>query len=535
MRRYAFRDLPDPLTIREDTMLATLISGGRTRRGEELEARVNRAAAGMRVMGLGRGQTVAILMRNDFPCIEVSLGAERAGITAVPMNWHGSVDELLYVLQDSGARAIFAHADLLERIRARLPEHCTAVVVAVPEEIAEKYRIPAEARTVPEGLTNYEQWLRQNPADVADPTPPAFRLLYTSGSTGKPKGVMRTRSNEELAERFARTARVAHGLEIRPIRAVLTGPLYHSAPGSYASNCVRYGELLVLQPRFDADELLDLIERHRISHVHLVPTMFSRLLGLPDERKARFDPSSLRAVAHGSAMCSPDLKRAMIDWWGPIIMEYYAATETGIITACTSEQWLTHPGSVGIPPDAVQLKIVGESGETLGPGEIGEIMAQGDIVSFASYRNQPEADRELKRDGWVTLGDMGYLDAEGFLWLCDRKKDLIISGGVNIFPAEVEQCIASHPAVRDGIVFGVPDADLGEAIGAVVELKQSGTATQAQLQEHVRAQLGGLRTPQRIHFTERLPREDNGKLSRRRMRAAFLEDTRPDESASRSR
>lgn len=506
-------------------MLATLISGARTCTGEALEARMKRAAAGMRVMGLGPGHTVAILMRNDFPFIEVSLGAERAGVTAVPLNWHGSVDELLYILEDSGAQAIFAHADLCERIRQRLPQHCTVIAVAVPEEIAASYRIRAEACTVPEGLTDYEQWLRQNPVDVADPMPPAFRLTYTSGSTGKPKGVMRERGSGELAERFARTARLAHGLEIRPIRAVMTGPLYHSAPGSYASNCVRYGELLVLQPRFAADELLDLIERHRISHLHLVPTMFSRLLGLSDERKTGFDRSSLRAVTHGSAICAAEVKRAMIDWWGPIIMEYYASTETGIITGCTSEQWLAHPGSVGIPPQGVQLKIVGESGETLGPGEIGEIMAQGDIVSLASYRNQPEADRELKRDGWVTLGDMGYLDAEGFLWLCDRKKDLIISGGVNIFPAEVEQCIASHPVVRDCLVFGVPDADLGEAIGAVVELKQSGGATQAQLQEHVRAQLGGLRTPRRIHFVERLPREDNGKLSRRKMRAVFLEHT----------
>jgi long-chain acyl-CoA synthetase len=503
-------------------MLATLISGTRTRTGDELEARMKRVAAGMRALGLGRGQTVAILMRNDFPFIEVSLGAERAGVTAVPVNWHGSVDELLYTLEDSGARAIFAHVDLLERIRLRLPEHCTAIAVAVPEEVADSYRIAAEACAVPEALTDYEQWLRQSPVDVAEPMPPVFRLTYTSGSTGRPKGVMRVRGDEELAERFARTARRAHGLEIRPIRAVMTGPLYHSAPGSYAGNCARYGELLVLQPKFDAHELLDLIEHHRISHVHLVPTMFSRLLGLPDERKARFDHSSLRAVTHGSAMCPANVKRAMIDWWGPIIMEYYAATETGIITACTSEQWLAHPGSVGIPPDGVRLKIVGESGETLGPGEIGEIMAQGDIVALASYRNQPEADRELKRGGWVTLGDMGYLDAEGFLWICDRKKDLIISGGVNIFPAEVEQCITSHPAVRDGIVFGVPDPDLGEAIGAVVELTQSGTATQAQLQEHVRAQLGGLRTPRRIHFVERLPREDNGKLSRRKVRAAFL-------------
>jgi len=515
-------------------MLATLMSGARVRNGEELEARVKRVAAGLRTLGLVQGQTVAILMRNDFAFLEIMLGAERAGVTAVPLNWHASEDELAYILVDSGARALFAHADLLTRVVLRLPPGVTAIAALVPEEIARAYRVPPRDCAVPESVIDFDDWVARSAEDVEDPRPPAFRLLYTSGSTGRPKGVVRLRGGEELNARFAREAREAHGLEIRPIRAVMTGPLYHSAPGSYAANCVRFGELLVLQPKFDAEGLLDLVERHRISHLHVVPTMFNRLLGLPNERRERFDASSLRAVAHGSAMCPHEVKRAMIDWWGPVIMEYYAATEIGIVTGCSSTQWLAHPGSVGVPPASVQVRIVSEGGEVVAPSEVGDIQVRTDAAPLVSYLNQPEATQELKAgDGeWVAMGDIGYLDADGFLFLCDRRKDLVIAGGVNIFPAEVEECLLGHPAVRDAVAFGIPDSDMGEAMAAVVELRTEGQpelsaapadAVVTELQAHVRAKLGTLRAPRKILVVDRLAREDTGKLSRRKVRAAFLE------------
>lgn len=507
-------------------MLATLISGDRIRPGDELDIRAAKVATGLRAKGLGSGDVIAILMRNDFPFVEVGLGAERAGVTAVPLNWHGSVEELLHVLHDSQARVLFAHADLLEKVMAGLPAGCEPIRVPVPPEVAAAYQVPFERTQVPPGMSHYEDWLSTLEPDISAPTLPKFRLLYTSGSTGKPKGVMRLRGSEEITARFGGMARQAHGLEIRPIRAIMTGPLYHSAPNSYAINCVRFGELLVLQPKFDAQELLDLIETHRISHLHMVPTMFSRLLRLPQPRRDSFDTSTLRAVTHGAAMCPPELKKAMIHWWGPVIMEYYAATETGIITGCTSEQWLSHPGSVGIPPEGVEIKIVDDEGRTLGPGEVGEILSRSDIGALVSYRNAPEATEELHRGDWVTMGDIGYRDAAGFLWICDRKKDLIISGGVNVFPAEVEECLGSHPAVKDVIVFGIPDADLGEAVAAVVEVVEHHQATPQSLQAFVTERLGRLRAPSLIQLIDKLPREDTGKLARRKMRARLLESMR---------
>lgn len=506
-------------------MTATLISGDRRRPGDELDARIKRVAAGLHGLGLGPGDTIGILMRNDFPFFEVNFGAERAGVTAVPMNWHGSSEELIYILKDSEAKAIFAHADLLARIKQHLPARCIPIVIAVPAEIADAYRISSEDCAVPPAMQEYEQWLRAVPSDIPVPVSPVFRLFYTSGSTGNPKGVVRKRGSEEFNERFAREARLALGLEMQPVRAVMTGPLYHSAPLIYGSSCLRHGELLVLQPKFDPNQLLDLIELHHISHMNMVPTMFSRLLGLPEEVRNSFDVSTLRSVTHGGAMCPPETKRAMIDWWGNVITEYYASTETGIIAGCTSQQWLAHPGTVGVPPASVQIKIVGESGEANPPGEVGDIMVRSEVGPLVSYRNQSEATNELKAGGsgeWVMLGDIGYCDVDGFLWICDRRKDLVISGGVNIFPAEVEKGLQSHPAVEDCIVFGIPDNELGEALAAVVELRRDTHITAEQLQAHMRRKLGALRTPKRIQFVARLPREDTGKLSRRKMRDAFF-------------
>lgn len=508
-------------------MLATIRSGTRVRSGEEVQRRANAVAGGLQAMGLGQGDVVALLMRNDIAFIEIMLGAERAGVTAVPLNWHGSLDELRHILDDSEAKVVFAHADLIGKY-AELVASCTKVIgVEVPAELAQAYNVPESACQVPDFVAEWESWLMEAPTDVDQPLPQAFRLLYTSGSTGKPKGVLRRRGPDGAAEELAKTAREAHGLEIRPIRAVMTGPLYHSAPNSYALNCVRHGELLVLQPKFDAAELLELIELHNITHLHAVPTMFSRLLALPQEKREAHKLDSLRAVAHGSAMCPTAVKKAMIDWWGPVFFEYYAATETGIITCIDSHEWLAHPASVGRPPAGVSIRIVGPEGTALPPGQQGEIQLLSKVASLVEYKGLPEASRELLlEDGWATLGDIGYTDQDGYLWLCDRKKDLVISGGVNIFPAEVEQCLVGHPAVTDAIAFGVADDDMGEVICASIATNDPASVTEDSLRQWVRDRLGSLRTPKRIRIVTRLPREDTGKLARRKARDAFLADVR---------
>ncbi|MET0209888.1 MAG: AMP-binding protein, partial [Burkholderiaceae bacterium] len=322
--------------------------------------------------------------------------------------------------------------------------------------------------------------------------------------------------------------RVAHGMEAGPMRAVMTGPLYHSAPYAYALNCARMGELLVLQPRFDAAELLDLIGQHSISHLHAVPTMFARLLDLPEARKAAADVSSLRSVAHGAAMCPVDVKHSMLRWWGPVLFEYYAATEIGVMAACTSQEWLDHPGTVGRAPPGVTIRIVDDAGGSLPSGGIGEILVRSEVVPSVSYQNLPEALSGLRRDGdWATLGDIGYQDADGFLWLCDRKSDLVISGGVNIFPAEVEQAVLRLRGVKDCIAFGIPDRDLGEAMALYVEPDEGVKLNAQDLRTGILEELGRLRVPRVIRVVDTLPREDSGKLARRKMKARYFEETPP--------
>jgi long-chain acyl-CoA synthetase len=405
---------------------------------------------------------------------------------------------------------------------ATVPQRCKVLELVPPPEIRQAYRLADEACVLSGATLSYEDWVQASEPSMAAPVPPPFRLLYTSGTTGRPKGVRRARS-QEIGERLALMARSAHGLEQRPIRAVMTGPLYHSAPNVYALNCVRFGELLVLQPKFDAQGLLDLVMRYRISHMHAVPTMFSRLLDLPAQRKAAFDPSSLVAVVHGAAMCPRDVKQGMIDWWGPVILEYYAATEVGIITACTSREWLAHPGTVGAPPAGVRLDVVDEQGHAVSTGERGEIFIRSDAASLVSYHNRPEAMAELHRDGWVTLGDIGYVDADGFLWICDRKKDMVISGGVNIFPAELEDVALQLPQVRDCVAFGVPDRDLGEVLALVVEPHPGVEIDPDAVREAIRQKLGRLRAPKAVQVQAALPREDSGKIARRKLKQQYLD------------
>ncbi len=506
-------------------MLATLISGDRSLPGDQLERRVLQAAGALEALGLQPGDVVALLMRNDFPFIEATFAADRMGLVAVPLNWHGTADEAAHILQDSQARVLIAHSDLLQTVRAQVPAGCTIVEVKPPPEIVQAYRLtPVQCAMAGALALDYEAWLSSAPAPSRTPAPPPYRLLYTSGTTGLPKGVRRDTTNKELMGVMGLRTRVAHGLEIRPIRAVMTGPLYHSAPNIYAQNCVRFGEVLVLMPRFDARQLLALITQHRISHMHAVPTMFSRLLDLPQPERAAFDHSVIKAVVHGAAMCPPEIKRDMIAWWGPVILEYYAATEIGIITASTSQQWLDHPGSVGCTPEGVRVRVVSDQGDEVPTGEQGEIMIETDVASLVTYQNRPEAVEELRRGNWVTLGDIGYVDAENFLWICDRKKDLVISGGVNIFPAELERAAAQLEAVRDCVAFGIPDRDLGEALALYIEPHPGHENTDLDaIRDALAKSLGRMRAPKVVRSLPVLPREDSGKIARRKLRQVYLD------------
>jgi long-chain acyl-CoA synthetase len=345
-------------------------------------------------------------------------------------------------------------------------------------------------------------------------------IVYTSGTTGRPKGVRRASLEGEARQRFEDLTTSWFGL--RPgIRTVMAGPMYHSAPNTYAKAAMHAGGSVVLMPRFDAEELLRIIQDERITHIHLVPTMFARLLRLPPEIRSRYDVSSLEFVIHGAAPCSPELKRLMIAWWGPVIYEYYAATETGMVCRCDSEEWLRKPGTVGRAWPGRSVRIYDDQGRVLPRGEIGEIYSSLTLVPQFTYVNQDAQRRAIERDGMVTNGDMGYLDEDDYLFLCDRKRDMVISGGVNIYPAEIESALADCPGVHDCAVFGIPDEEYGEALAVAIETEAGATVSGDQVRAFLRERLANYKVPRHIVFEAKLPRDDSGKLLKRILKEPY--------------
>ncbi|MDH3739687.1 MAG: AMP-binding protein, partial [Alphaproteobacteria bacterium] len=324
----------------------------------------------------------------------------------------------------------------------------------------------------------------------------------------------------ELAATTAQRTALAFGLEKGGVRSVMTGPLYHSAPNAYGMRVLSDGGLLVLQPRFDALELLQLIERHRITHLHMVPTMFVRLLALPEPDRNRFDLSSLVHVCHGAAPCPDEVKRAMIDWWGPVICEYYAMTETGIIATSTSEDWLARQGTVGAPAPGVDILITDDEGARQPYGTSGEICVRTAVTAFVSYHRAAEKTESMRRGDYIATGDVGYVDEDGYLYISDRISDMVISGGVNIYPAEIEEVLVGIDRVRDCAVFGVPDPDYGERLVAFVE--SDGELTGDGIKKALAERLSRYKVPREIHFATALPREDSGKIKKHLLREAYL-------------
>src|SRR6478672_9251046 len=306
-------------------------------------------------------------------------------------------------------------------------------------------------------------------------------------------------------------------------RTILPGPLYHSAPNSFGLRAGRLGGALVLMPRFDAEEFLRLIERERIDTIFMVPTMFIRLMKLPEEVRRKYDMSSLRHVIHAAAPCPADVKRAMIEWWGPVIYEFYGSTESGAVTFANSEDALKKPGTVGKIAPGAELRFIGDDGRELPQGEIGEIYSRISGNPDFTYHNKPEKRTEIDRDGFITSGDVGYIDAEGYVFICDRKRDMVISGGVNIYPAEIESVLHAVPGVHDCAVFGIPDAEFGEALMAVVEPQPAVKLDLASIRSQLKVSLADYKVPKHIEIQANLPREDSGKIFKRRLRDPYWE------------
>ncbi|MFM7655265.1 MAG: AMP-binding protein [Paracoccaceae bacterium] len=493
------------------------ISGNRVVSISEIEEEARRLAAWLRRHGVGAGDVVAVLAWNDFPYLVLPRACALIGAYSLPLNWHLTRAELDFILQDSAAKALIGHSHLL--YKAGLSNRADLLVMSVPTptEVAAVY--PKECDKDASG--NWHDWKTTLAAEepVTGNPLPGHRggVFYTSGTTGKPKGVVRAPLSDEQAARVKGRTLEGFGLlgSTPGAMTLAPGPLYHSAPNAHALYAWGMGHDLVLMPRFDARAALDLIMRHRVSHAHFVPTMFSRLLALPEETRHAFNPASLRAICHGAAPCPPEVKRAMIGWWGEVICEYYAGTETGVITGIAAGDWLVHPGSVGRALGETEVQVIGEDGAEVPAGATGRLICASDSTRNFDYHGRPGAKDVPGWPGYVALGDIGHVDAGGFVYLTDRSSDVVISGGVNIYPAEIEKELMVLPGVADCAVVGVPMVELGEGVIALVEPIVGQSPSEAALLSGLRERLAGFKLPRKILFVDRLPREDSGKIRKR--------------------
>jgi long-chain acyl-CoA synthetase len=491
-------------------------SGERFTPYPEVFANAGRLARGFADLGVGPGDSIALLLRNDVAFIEASLATVVLGANAVPVNWHWRDEEVAYLLGDCEAKVLVGHDDLLGALT--VPDGLEVLGVPVPPELRAAYRLtevaPAEGH-------RYEDWLRDlEPWGEAPETAP-LSVIYTSGTTGRPKGVVRTRQQDEGASQELRDFLAGiFGIREGGV-TVVPAPMYHSAPNAFTLGAAVRMVDQTLMPRFDPEGLLRLIEERRVTAVQMVPTMFVRLLQLPEEVRTRYDLSSLEVVVHAAAPCPPAVKSAMIDWFGPIITEYYGSTETGPVVHCTSEEWLAHPGTVGKPVPGGEVRIYGDDGRELPAGESGDVYVQLDAVPDFTYRGDDAKRASIERDGLVTAGDVGYVDEDGFLYLNDRRNDMVISGGVNIYPAEIEACLHTLGGVRDCAVFGIPDERMGEAVAAFVEADPAAGLTTERVRAHVDEHLARYKVPSVVEFRDSLPREETGKVFKRLLKEPY--------------
>ena len=482
----------------------------------ELDRQAAALAGQLDGLGVGENDPVLLVLRNCAEFLVGSAACARLGSYVVPINWHGTARDVSYIAGDCGAVAVIVHDDLL-RLAERIADLPTIVV---PRDEAAVRTRPARGIAWADALSH---------APFGEPArSPREPITYTSGSTGTPKGVKRAvASNPGQAEARGSLLRTIFGTE-DGMRTLVLSPLYHAAPASYlrvAMNGMRTGGLVVIHDRFDAEATLAAIERHGITHLWMVPTMFVALTKLPAEVRRQYDVSSLRYVIHSAAPCPPDVKRQILDWFGPVLYEFYGSTEVGPVTLSTPDDFTRKPGNVGRAVGGTELRVLGEDGGRLAAGQIGEIACRHAAWPEFTYINRPEERRELDRGGLVATGDIGYLDDDGFLFLCDRKKNMIISGGVNIFPAEIEAVALEHPAIKDCAVFGIPDDTYGEAIAMAVELLRDANFDTAELTRFLQDRLARYKVPRQIEVVDALPREDSGKIFKQRLRDPYWQGT----------
>ncbi len=476
----------------------------------ELEARSNRCAHFFRARGLKTGDSIALCLENHPWFLAICWGAHRAGLYYTCIATHLTGPEAAYIVADCDARLFIgspARADAAEGVMAA----STAV---------EHHLMVDEARA---GFEPFDKAVVDQPETPIPDQSSGADMLYSSGTTGRPKGVRVALSDEPLGTPSPGLQLLAELYRIDAGAVYLSpAPLYHAAPLRFTMSFLTLGATAIIMERFDPEQALALIERHRVSHSQWVPTMFVRMLKLPEAVRNAYDLSSHQVAIHAAAPCPIPVKEQMIAWWGPIIREYYAGTEGNGITVIDSEQWLAHKGSVGRALLG-QVRICGEDGEELPAGEVGTIHFS-DGNDFAYHNDPDKTAASRNRHGWTTLGDVGYVDEDGFLYLTDRKAHMIISGGVNIYPQEVENLLITHPKVLDAAVFGIPHPDLGEQVHAAVQPAADASmdvSLEDELLDFCRANLSHVKCPRSLELMADLPRQANGKLYKQKLKDRY--------------
>ncbi|MBV8860297.1 MAG: acyl-CoA synthetase, partial [Mycobacterium sp.] len=475
----------------------------------ELYARSQRVAAVLHGAGLRRGDGVALVLPNRPEFFEITWGCQLSGLYYTAVNTHFNSDEVAYVIDDSDAKAVFVEASMGDHAT-----HIRSANTAVDVHIAVGGNLA--------GWQSYDDVVAK--AAEAPPLCDGSEMLYSSGTTGRPKAVRRplpADGNGSWAQAVLELA-LTHKYGMSPASVYLSpAPMYHAAGLNYTMAAHRVGAASIIMPKFDAETVLRLIETHGVTHAQFVPTMFVRMLKLPKAVREKYDVSSLQCVIHAAAPCPVDVKHKMMEWFGPIIHEYYGGTEGFAGTTIGPEEWLAHPGSVGIPMAPVH--VVGADGTELPVGEAGELYFEGG-PDFEYFKDPAKTASVSNEHGWRSLGDMGYVDEDGYLYLTDRATFMVVSGGVNIYPQEAENLLVMHPKLVDAAVFGVPNDEFGEEVKAVVQPVDGvtpGSALEAELIAFCRARMAAYKCPRTIEFEPELPRDPNGKLYKRRIRERY--------------
>lgn len=484
----------------------------------QLDDRSNQLARLLHDRGLRFGDHLAIFMDNNARYLEVCWAAQRSGLYFTPINYHFNAEEVAYIVDDCDASALVTSA--------ALGATASELASLLPAQVATRLMVGGATA---EGYERYDDAVGAYPAEPLAEELEGHAMLYSSGTTGRPKGIRYTLERQPVGNPQAALAGFSATYGVGEDTVYLSpAPLYHSAPLQFCIAVTRLGGTAVILEQFDPEAALAAIERYRVTHAQFVPTMFVRMMKLPVAVRARYDVSSLQIAVHAAAPCPVEIKRQMIDWWGPILFEYYGSTEAMGSTMITSEEWLAHPGSVG-RPFYTTVHILDEDGRECPTGEAGVVWFEPNerMLRFEYHKDPGKTEQAHDDRGWGTVGDIGYLDADGYLYLTDRRDFMIVSGGVNIYPQEAENLLVTHPKVMDAAVFGIPDPEMGERVHAVVQpvtVADAGPDLERELVAFCREHLSHYKCPRAVDFQAELPRQPTGKLYKRLLRDRYWGD-----------